>query len=80
MGRLDCRTRIFLADVGQQALRMIPQDRVPTAEAAPVDGSVAGEAFRLMRTRVAPGDALWVPMVNGTTGSVLSSSFSTVLW
>ncbi|MEU4221240.1 PP2C family protein-serine/threonine phosphatase [Actinoplanes sp. NPDC026623] len=69
MGRLGCRTRIFLADAEQRALRMIPQHGVPTVEPFTVDDSLPGEVFRLVRMRPATDDedpALWVPMVNGT--------------
>src|SRR4051794_16457926 len=68
MGRLGCRTRIFLADAEQRALRMVPQDGVATAEPFTVDGSLPGEVFHLVRTRpVADGvPTLWVPMINGT--------------
>src|SRR4051794_40604658 len=69
MGRLGCRTRIFLADAEQRALRMIPQQGVATVEPFTVDDSLPGEVFRLVRTRPAGGGgvpALWIPMVNGT--------------
>jgi sigma-B regulation protein RsbU (phosphoserine phosphatase) len=69
MGKLGCRTRIFLADAEQRTLRMVPQHGVPTVEPFTVDDSLPGEVFRLVRTRPATGDeisVLWVPMVNGT--------------
>jgi sigma-B regulation protein RsbU (phosphoserine phosphatase) len=67
MGRVGCRTRIFLADAEQRALRMIPQAGRPTAAPVAVDDSPAGEAFRSVRTGHAPeGDGLLVPIVNGT--------------
>jgi hypothetical protein len=67
MARLGCRTRIFLADEGQRALRMVPQRGMPAADPIPIDGTLPGDVFCLVETTTtADGGALWVPMINGT--------------
>ena len=64
--RLGCRTRMFLVDEGQRALRAVPQPGRPDAGPIEIDDTLPGEVFCLVRTKVAEDGALWVPMVNGT--------------
>jgi sigma-B regulation protein RsbU (phosphoserine phosphatase) len=70
VARLGMRTRIWLVDYEQRALRVLPQPGRPASEPIPVDGSSAGRAFA--RVESVPGATdgdnrrWWVPMVDGT--------------
>ena len=67
MSRLGCRTRIYLVDEEQRALRLIPPAGQPAAEPVPLADFPAGDVFCLVRTIAAnDGSGWWVPMVNGT--------------
>src|SRR3954464_6134101 len=63
---LGIRTTIYLVDDEQRALRMIPTGDRPTGEPLSLEGTVAGQAFSLVRTQPAGDSGWWVPMVNGT--------------
>jgi serine/threonine protein phosphatase PrpC len=67
MARLGCRTKIYLVDDEQRALRLIPQAGRPAEEPVPLEGSPLGDVFCLVRSKAAEGDSgWWVPVVNGT--------------
>lgn len=65
---LGIRCRIFLVDLEQRALRVLPEAGTAMPEPLPVEGSLAGEAFMTMRMRRPPErpDLLWVPVMDGT--------------
>ncbi len=63
---LGIRTTIYQVDDEQRALRMIPTPDRPAGEPLPLEGTDAGQAFSLVRTRPAGEAGWWVPMVNGT--------------
>ncbi len=65
MARLAVEATIYLVDHEQRALRALPLPDRKTPEPLPVDGSVAGRAFALVRP-IATRAGWWVPMVNGT--------------
>ncbi|GIM97109.1 PP2C family protein-serine/threonine phosphatase [Paractinoplanes toevensis] len=63
---LGIRTTIYLVDDEQRALRMIPTADRPAGEPLSIEGTLAGTAFSLVRTRPTGDSGWWVPMVNGT--------------
>jgi phosphoserine phosphatase RsbU/P len=70
MMRLDITATIYLVDAEQRALRALPRADVDTPPPAPVDASVPGRAFALVRSIPGGGPReparWWVPMVDGT--------------
>ncbi len=67
MARLGVRTTIYLVDEEQRALRAVPQDDRPDEEPVPLETSVRGRVFCLIRTLPMSGNSgWWVPIVNGT--------------
>jgi hypothetical protein len=67
MSRLGCRTRIYLVDDEQRALRLIPPAGRTAEEPVPLDRFPLGEVFCLVRTVASDdGSGWWVPVVNGT--------------
>jgi sigma-B regulation protein RsbU (phosphoserine phosphatase) len=65
MARLGITATIYLVDDEQVTLRALPVPGRDTPSPEPVDGSVPGRAFALVRSVAAEG-RWWVPMVNGT--------------
>jgi sigma-B regulation protein RsbU (phosphoserine phosphatase) len=63
---LGIRPTIYLVDDEQRALRVIPMGDQSCAEPLPLDSTVAGEAYRAVRSRPDDEPLWWVPMVNGT--------------
>jgi sigma-B regulation protein RsbU (phosphoserine phosphatase) len=61
-------TTIYLADVEQRGLRMLPEVGRSQAAPIPIDGSLAGRAYMLVTPIVANTDPaqVWVPIVDGT--------------
>ena len=71
MIRLGITATIYLVDAEQRALRALPRPGVQTPAPLPVDASVPGRAFALVRSIPAGGAQgeparWWVPMVDGT--------------
>ncbi|WP_328476348.1 serine/threonine-protein phosphatase [Actinoplanes sp. NBC_00393] len=70
LARLDIDATVYLVDHEQRTLRALPVAKQDTPEPEPIDGSVPGRAFALVRSIPAADspDAArwWVPMVNGT--------------
>ncbi|MEV6632560.1 PP2C family protein-serine/threonine phosphatase [Actinoplanes sp. NPDC051470] len=63
---LGLRTTIYLVDDEQRALRPVPTRDRPSGDPLPLEGTAAGQAFRMVRTQPAGDTGWWVPMVNGT--------------
>jgi len=62
---------VYLIDYEQQALRAIPTDGAPFPPPLPVDTTMAGRAFSLIRTLAGQPTAhragrLWIPLVDGS--------------
>ena len=70
LNRLDITATIYLVDAEQRTLRALPRPDADTPPPVPVDASVAGRAFALVRSIPGggPGEPArwWVPMVDGT--------------
>jgi sigma-B regulation protein RsbU (phosphoserine phosphatase) len=70
VARLGMRTRIWLIDYEQIALRALPVPGHETPSPVLVDGSLPGRAFARVESMTAAADGgrhrWWVPMVNGT--------------
>src|SRR5919112_5894504 len=67
MVRLGITATVYIVDTEQRTLRALPRQDVETAPPVPVDTSVAGRAFALVRSIPAGGVAgeparWWVPM------------------
>ena len=66
--RLGMSATVFLVDHEQIMLRALPVPGRATPEPIPLDGSLPGRAFALVRSE--PGiespDLLWTPLLNGT--------------
>jgi sigma-B regulation protein RsbU (phosphoserine phosphatase) len=74
MSRLDITATIYTVDAEQRTLRALPRPGAETPPPLPVDASVAGRAFALVRSIPAGGAGdrsgeparWWAPMVDGT--------------
>src|SRR5690242_9988825 len=71
MARLGITSTVYVVDAEQRALRALPRPGVETPAPLPVDASVPGRAFAMVRAIPAgggPGEPArwWVPMVDGT--------------
>ncbi len=61
------RTRMYLVDDEQRALRAVPPHDGPVPEPIPLEGSVPGRVFSLVQSMPIGDDhGWWVPIVNGT--------------
>ena len=63
--------RIYLADLQQRHLRLLPGSIGPSPEELPIDATIAGSAYRLVSIRHAPADDrsrhyVWLPLMDGT--------------
>ncbi|MET0416750.1 MAG: PP2C family protein-serine/threonine phosphatase [Actinoplanes sp.] len=61
---LGMSATIYLVDHEQVMLRALPVPGRPTPEPIPVDGSLPGRAFALVKTE--PADSVWTPLLDGT--------------
>jgi hypothetical protein len=71
MTPLGITITIYVVDTEQRVLRALPRPGVETPAPLPVDASVPGRAFALVRSIPAGGGQAepvrwWVPMVDGT--------------
>jgi sigma-B regulation protein RsbU (phosphoserine phosphatase) len=65
VARMDLTATIYLVDQEQRTLRAVPVPGRDDPAPEPVDGSIAGRTFALVRAHDAAG-RWWVPIVNGT--------------
>src|SRR5918993_5278148 len=67
LSRVGIRTRMYLVDDEQRALRAVPGHDGPGPEPIPLEGSVPGRVFSLVQS-MPTGDnrGWWVPIGNGT--------------
>ncbi|AGZ43124.1 PP2C family protein-serine/threonine phosphatase [Actinoplanes friuliensis] len=63
---LGIRPAIYVVDDEQRALRPVPADDRPAGGPLSLEGTVAGRAFRTVRTQPGGTASWWVPIVNGT--------------
>ncbi|WP_019549348.1 PP2C family protein-serine/threonine phosphatase [Streptomyces sulphureus] len=60
---------LYLADVQQERLTMMPDGSAPAHAALPIDSTVAGWVYRTLVERVTTGESrgltLWLPLVDG---------------
>jgi serine phosphatase RsbU (regulator of sigma subunit) len=64
--------RIYLSDLQQRSLRLLPGDNSTPRDALAINSTTAGRAYRLIQTQQSgpasegAGQRLWVPLVDGT--------------
>ncbi len=65
---LGITTTVYLTDVEQRALRMVPEPGRTPPPPIPIDGSLAGRAYMLVTPIITSRDParIWMPIVDGT--------------